>query len=75
MAHYFLAEYISGDAKLSLHAPELLEKQTATNLYVPTWVKLESLGTLPLLPSVIQQRLEYDLRDPPVQALQLEEYD
>ncbi len=75
MAHYFLAEYIGGEAKLSFNAPELLVKQTVTNLYVPRWVKLELLGTLPLFPSVIRQRLEYDLRDPPVQALQLEEYD
>jgi ADP-ribose pyrophosphatase YjhB (NUDIX family)/GNAT superfamily N-acetyltransferase len=74
-AYYYLAEYRSGEATLSLNAPERLEKQTTTNLYIPTWVKLEELSRLPLFPSIIRQRLEYDLRHPPLQPVYLEEYD
>ncbi len=74
-AHYFIAKYHSGEPSLHPHAPESLERQDQFNRYTPTWVQLEQIEHIPLFPSAIRQRLARDLRNPPVQTVQLEEYD
>jgi 8-oxo-dGTP diphosphatase len=74
-AHYFIAQYQSGEPSLRPDAPEILEKQSHDNLYLPTWIKLEDVKHLPLFPSIIRNRLEQDLQHLPTQPVRLEEYD
>jgi 8-oxo-dGTP diphosphatase len=74
MAHYFVAHYKNGEPCLSQSAPESALQHTE-NHYAPTWVPLDQVGALPLYPSIIRHRLAADLRQPPVQPVQLTETD
>jgi cytochrome oxidase assembly protein ShyY1 len=74
VAHYFVAQYQSGEASLQLDAPEI-SLQDSHNHYAPTWVRLEQVADLPLFPSIICQRLAMDLQASPNGVIRLVETD
>ena len=75
VAHYWIADFISGTPHLLPTSPEILERHGADNRYAPRWVKLEAVDSLPLFPSVIRQRLAQDLRAGTGDCVRLEETD
>lgn len=75
VAHYWIADFISGTPHLLETSPEILERHGVNNRYAPRWVKLGDVDTLPLFPSVIRQRLAQDLLEGENECVQLEETD
>lgn len=75
VAHYWIADFISGTPHLLETSPEILERHGVNNRYAPRWVKLEDMNGLPLFPSVIRQRLAQDLLEGENECVQLEETD
>ena len=75
VAHYWVAEFISGSPHLLPTSPEVLERHDAENQYAPRWVKLRDVETLPLFPSVIRERLARDLLEGESGCVRLEETD
>ena len=75
VAHYWIADFISGTPHLLPTSPELLERNDADNRYMPRWVKIEKVDGLPLFPSVIRQRLAHDLLEGKIDCVRLEETD
>lgn len=75
VAHYWIAEFISGAPHLLESSPEILERHGSDNRYAPRWVRLEEVANLPLFPSVIRQRLAQDLLEKACSCVQLEETD
>lgn len=75
VAHYWVADFISGTPHLLPTSPEILERHGADNRYSPRWVKLTDVGGLPLFPSVIRHRLAQDLQADTGACVRLEESD
>ena len=75
VAHYWVAEFISGSPHLLPTSPEILERTDAENQYAPRWVRLQDVETLPLFPSVIRERLAQDLLEGESGCVRLEETD
>lgn len=75
VAHYWIADFISGTPHLLETSPEILERHGVNNRYAPRWVKLGDVDTLPLFPSVIRQRLAQDLLEGENECVQLQETD
>ena len=75
VAHYWIAEFISGSPHLLETSPEILERHGADNCYWPRWVKIADIHDLPLFPSVIRHRLAQDLRAGTGDCVRLEESD
>ena len=75
VAHYWIADFISGTPHLLPTSPEILERHGADNPYAPRWVKIADVDGLPLFPSVIRQRLAQDLQMGTGDCARLEETD
>jgi 8-oxo-dGTP diphosphatase len=75
VAHYWVADFLSGSPHLLPTSPEILERHGSDNRYAPRWVRLEQVSSLPLFPGVIRQRLAQDLQAETSDCVQLEETD
>ncbi len=71
--HVFACDYVSGEPRLALDSGEALDNARGQNMYLPKWIELRILPTLPFRSNeLLQQLLVMFARGYPAQPVYIE---